>query len=284
VSVDLITAVTSSSEQNHYPDQTPYQSLSLEKTILIANTHHISIRQVELAALSENIIPERYARNFKSFSPKDQTLLLNKTACIVGLGGLGGTVTEILARLGIGRLILIDGDRFEDSNLNRQMLSRMALLGTSKAIAARQRVRDINPAVDTVCKNEFMRESNALFLIQGADVIVDCLDNLQTRFMLEKAARTAGIPMVSGAVAGTAGQVTTLFHEDKGLAAVYGDPRQLPEKGVETSLGTLAYTVVLIASLECAEVVKILLNRGLPLKNRLLIVNPADNLYETIML
>jgi molybdopterin-synthase adenylyltransferase len=76
-----------------------------------------------LQLLKTDIIPERYVRNFNAFSPKDQIKLLRSTVAVVGLGGLGGGVTEILARIGIGTLILIDGDVFEDTNLNRQMLS-----------------------------------------------------------------------------------------------------------------------------------------------------------------
>ena len=220
----------------------------------------------------------------KSFSTADQLLLLKKTVCVVGLGGLGGAVTEILSRMGIGRLILIDGDHFEDSNLNRQWLSRMDLLGVSKAVAAQKRVLDINPAIETLPHLEFIDETNVDRLVLGADVIVDCLDNLKARFTLEKAAGKLKTPMVSGAVAGSTGQVTTLFPEDQGLKSIYGDPQCLPEKGVEASLGTLAYTVTMVSACECAEVIKILLNRGTPLRKKLLILNPLENLYESISL
>jgi molybdopterin-synthase adenylyltransferase len=282
LNLELINSIKALSEKKRLPDKTPYWGLSVEKILLISEKHAISLRLVEIAALHENIIPERYVRNMKSFSPSDQILLLEKTVCVVGLGGLGGGVTEILARMGMGKLILIDGDHFEDSNLNRQWLSRPDLLGVPKAFAAQKRVQNINPSVEAISHHEFLDENNADRLVQGADIIVDCLDNLKTRFTLEKAARKSGTLMVSGAVAGSTGQVTTLFPEDCGLESIYGDPGQLPEKGIETSLGTLSYTVTLVSALECAEVIKIFLNRGKPLKRKLLIINPLENLYEVI--
>jgi molybdopterin-synthase adenylyltransferase len=281
---ELINFIQALSEKKIFPDNTPYLGLGAENILLISKKFHIPIRNVEITALDENIIPERYVRNMKSFSIAEQLLLLNKAVCVVGLGGLGGAATEILARMGIGKLILIDGDCFEDSNLNRQWLSQGDLLGVPKGIAAYKRIQSINPSVETIAHLEFLDKNNAGRFVEGADVIVDCLDNLKTRFTLEKAAKKYGIPMVSGAVAGSTGQVTTLFHEDRGLRSIYGDPAHLPEKGVEASLGTLSYTVTLVSALECAEVIKILLNRGSPLKKKLLIVNPIENLYEIIKL
>lgn len=219
-----------------------------------------------------------------TFSARDQTVLLGSRVCIVGLGGLGGAVTEILARLGIGGLILVDGDVFENSNLNRQILSSPENLGTSKATAAENRVRQINPSVQTRIHDVFMDTRNAARLIEGADVLVDCLDNLKTRFVLEKAAKAANIPLVSAAIAGTYGQITTIFPEDPGLSLIYGLEDQVPTKGAEISLGTLAYTAILMASLECSEITKILLKRGSLLRNKLLVMDTMDNVMEVLAL
>lgn len=284
INTDLVNSIKEFSTIRRFPDNTPYYGISVEKISSISERYSISLRDVEIIALGKDIIPERYVRNMKSFSIADQTVLLKKTVCVVGLGGLGGTVMEILTRMGIGRLILIDGDYFEDSNLNRQLLSRTDLLGAPKAIAARERVQKTNPSVETVIFHEFLNKNNVERLVHGTDVIVDCLDNLITRFTLEDAAKKIKVPMVSGAVAGSTGQVTTIFPDDPGLKSIYGDPSRLPEKGVETSLGTLSYIVTIVSALECAEIVKVLLNRGTSLKNRLLIVNPMENLYEIMKL
>jgi molybdopterin/thiamine biosynthesis adenylyltransferase len=241
-------------------------------------------RSTEIFVLDPLEIPERYARNMGTFSAQEQIVLFSSRVCIVGLGGLGGAVTEILARLGIGALTLVDGDVFEDSNLNRQLLSTLETLGASKATAAESRVRQINPSVQTRIHDVFMDARNAAGLIEGADVVVDCLDNLKIRFVLETAAKAAKIPLVSAAIAGTYGQITTIFPEDPGLTLIYGPEDQVPAKGVETELGTLPYTAMTMASLECSEITKILLKRGKLLRNRLLVMDLMDNMMDVLAL
>ena len=270
--------------QDTFPDKTPYSGISLNSVVSIAEKFGTDQKKIEIMALDADIIPERYVRNMKSFSVQDQSLLLSKSVFIVGLGGLGGNVTEMMARMGIGKLVIVDGDTFEESNLNRQLLSSEKDIGQEKAKAAKKRVKEINSSINVESHHQFLTDENASFLIQNVDIVIDCLDNLKTRFIVEKAARAAGIPFVSGAVAGSTGQLTTIYPEDRGLAAIYGNPDHLPEKGIETSIGTLSYAVTLVATLECAEVIKVLLQKGEPLRNKLLIVNPKDNLYEIMTL
>lgn len=280
-SIDFNLNLTSRS----FPDGKPYLGVSSRS---IANAAKLRFnddgRMAEIFALTHHAIPERYVRNMRTFSSQDQVTLLNACVCIVGLGGLGGAVTEILARLGIGTLILIDGDVFEDSNLNRQLLSSLQEIGASKAKAAEIRVQQINPSVQVRIHEVFLDIQNAAQLIQGANVVVDCLDNLKTRFALEKAAKAAGLPLVSAAIAGTYGQITTVFPEDPGLSLIYGPENLVPAKGAEASLGTLPYTALMTASLECSEVAKILLNRGTLLRNKLLVMDLTDNVMEAFPL
>jgi molybdopterin/thiamine biosynthesis adenylyltransferase len=267
-----------------FPDKTPYKSVSVEHVLELSRRFGESGRQVEITALENGVVPERYARNMRTFSLGDQAALLKAHAGVVGLGGLGGTVTEILMRMGVGRLTLIDGDRFEDSNLNRQLLSSIAHLGSDKAETARQRVGQINPSIAITSHSRFLKPENAAELLGGCDVIVDCLDTLRARFEVEDACRTLGRPMVSAAVAGASGHVTTIFPEDRGLRLIYGDPQNLPLKGAETALGTVPYSVFLLASLECAEVAKIILGRGAPLRNKLLVADLTDGVIEVMNL
>jgi molybdopterin/thiamine biosynthesis adenylyltransferase len=203
---------------------------------------------------------------------------------VVGLGGLGGTVAEVLARMGVGRLTLVDGDRFEESNLNRQLLSTVDGLGQLKSEAAQARVGRINPSVDVNALTEFVTADNAGAVLEGCNVVVDCLDNLRTRFVVEDACRRIGCPLVSAAVAGASGHVTTIFPEDTGLRLIYGEPGQLPLKGAETALGTLPHAVVFLATLECAEVVKIILKKGSLLRHKLLVADLMDGIVEVMNL
>lgn len=264
------------------PDGDDYQSLAVQDVQKIAAAAGLTGREVETAALENGIIPERYTRNMKSLSAAEQVKLLQATVTIVGLGGLGGTVTEMLARLGIGRLNLIDGDVFEDSNLNRQITSTTSKIGVSKADTARERVAQINPGLAVTTHQLFLDEQNAADLIAGSNVVVDCLDSLKSRYYLAVASRNAGAPLVVAAVAGLSGQVTVFFPSDNGFESVYGVPGDMPEKGVEARLGNLAPIVGMIANIECAEVVKILLGRGKPLRNRMLLVDLLESTFETV--
>jgi len=272
------------SEAKTFPDKTPYRSLSVQHVLELSRRSGLSSRETEIAAIENDVVPERYARNMRTFSLADQATLLKAHAGVVGLGGLGGTVTEILARMGVGHLTLIDGDRFEDSNLNRQLLSSIALLGHPKSEAARQRVDQINPSVHCSGPAEFLSPENANDWLASCDVVVDCLDNLPARFMVEDACRRLRRPMVSAAVAGASGHVTTIFPGDRGLRLVYGEPQDLPPKGAETSLGTVPFSVTFLAALECAEVAKILLGKGSPLRGKLLLADLMDGMVEVITL
>jgi molybdopterin/thiamine biosynthesis adenylyltransferase len=218
----------------------------------------------------------------KTFSPDDQASLLKSQVSIVGLGGLGGTVSEILARCGIGTLNLIDGDRFEASNLNRQFLCTRETMGKYKTDAAVERIKAINPSITVHRHDEYLDDKNSDALIPRSDVIVDCLDNIKTRFILENASKKTGSPLVSAAVAGLSGHITTIFPVDRGLELIYGQPDHLKSKGVEASLGCLPSAVSVLAALETAEVVKIILGRGALLRNKLLIVDLLDNITEVL--
>lgn len=279
---ELIKQIKAASRMLKRPDGDDYLSLAVEDTRRIAFESGRSGNEMEITALENGIVPERYSRNMKMLTAGDQLKLLRATVSVVGLGGLGGTVTEMLARLGIGRMNLIDGDEFEDSNLNRQITSRVDNIGMPKADAARERVREINPGITVESHRVFLDAASALELVRGSDVVVDCLDSLKSRCHLAVACRKAAAPLVVAAVAGLAGQVTVFFPEDSGFEALYGAPGEAPEKGVETRLGNLAPVVGMIANIECAEVVKILLGRGTPLRNRMLLVDLLDGTFETV--
>ena len=270
------------SRPKKYPDHTDYTSISLEDIPMLAKSFRVDSRKIEMIALEEGMVPERYARNMKTFSPQDQANLLKSEVSIVGLGGLGGTVSEILARTGIGTLNLIDGDRFEASNLNRQFLSTHETMGRYKTEAAENRIRDINPSITVHGFDEFLDDQNSEALIRQSDVIVDCLDNIRTRFVLESASKRTGSPLVSAAVAGLSGHITTIFPEDRGLKLIYGPPDHLKSTGAEASLGCLSSAVSVLAAFETAEVVKIILDQGSLLRNKLLIVDLLDNITEVL--
>jgi molybdopterin/thiamine biosynthesis adenylyltransferase len=264
------------------PDGSGYRSLSFRSEQRIAEESGYSHNEIQIMALGLEIVPERYARNQKSLGCREQLRLLESSVIVVGLGGLGGCVTEILARIGVGELILVDGDVFEDSNLNRQLLARVEDLGKKKALAAQNRVVSINPGVNVRVCPVYLDAQNCCELIGGARVAVDCLDTIPDRFVLEAGCRQKNIPMVSAAIGGEAGQATIVYPEDPGLSLIYGQPETVPPKGVEKSLGTLPYTVFTMAAVECAGVVSCLIGKPPVLRNRLLFADLSDCTLELL--
>lgn len=268
------------------PDGTRQRTLTISQIEGLALRFGTEGKAIEIAALENGIYPERYSRNFKTYHPQDQIKLLKSKVTVIGCGGLGGTVIEWLSRVGIGYLNLVDGDRFEDHNLNRQLLCTQHRIGSAKARIAGERVCNINSSLTVETHIEFLGTDNASRLISDCDAVVDCLDNIESRFVLETAAKEAGIPMVSAAVAGLSGQITTIFPQDRGLELIYGPKEALQSsKGAEKILGCLPQAVGLIAAAESNEVTKVLLGQhNRLLRNQMLLVDMASNTYEILKL
>lgn len=201
----------------------------------------------------------RYLRNHDAISEAEQAILAQKRVLVVGCGGLGGYVIECLARIGVGYLRVVDGDVFDETNLNRQLLSSSMNLGRPKTLAAQQRVMAVNPLVEVEAFQTLLTDENAVPLLDGCDVAVDALDNVPTRLLLQQAAKTAGIPLVHGAVAGWIGQVCVVQPGQDLLNSLY--PASTDTQGEEQETGTLSFTAALTASWQAAETVKLLLGK-----------------------
>lgn len=235
---------------------------------------------VEEAALTLGLTPVRYQRNRNTISAADQLRLFRSRVAVIGLGGLGGHILEALARLGVGTIVVIDPDVFQEHNLNRQVLSTLSSLGCPKVQAAAARVREINPAVTIVPIQAAYTPENGRELLERCDVVVDGLDCILTRLALAKACSELRIPMVHGAIAGWYGQVTTQFPGDQTMQQLYG---RAPGKGIEQHLGNPSFTPALVASIETAEVCKILLGVGDTLKNRKISIDLLEMTFEEIV-
>ena len=203
---------------------------------------------------------ERYLRNHDAISEEEQAFLSTKRVLVVGCGGLGGMVIECLARIGVGYLRVVDGDVFEESNLNRQLLSSRMNLGRPKILAAQQRVMAVNPLVVVDAVQAELTVENARELLGECDVAVDCLDNIPARLVLQEAAKEAGIPVVHGAVAGWLGRICVIQPGEDLLTLLYPEPDEM--RGEERLAGTLSFTAALTASWQSAETVKLLLGKS----------------------
>ena len=154
---------------------------------------------------------ERYIRNLGALTAAEQTALRGKRVLVAGCGGLGGYLIELLARLGIGELRAADGDVFERSNLNRQLLSAPASLGRNKALAAKERVECIAPETGITAFPDYVTAENAPGLIRGCDAVLDGLDSASARIMLKAACDRERVPFIYGAVGGWTAQAALLL-------------------------------------------------------------------------
>jgi len=280
----LLEEIRNLTQKTIAPDGKEYESLSIEAVKKIARKKKILGKVVEIAALETGIIPERYHRNIGTIGIEGQIRLLRSKVFIAGAGGLGGTVTELLARIGVGNIIVADGDFFEDSNINRHLLCQEKNIRRNKSQAAAERVRQINSGIEVTSLSRSVTEENAAQLIKGMDVVVDALGEIGSRFILEEAAKKERIPLVHGAIAGFYGQVTTILPEDEGLRKIYGSRDRAPEVGSETDLGTPPTTASIVASFQAQEVIKVLLRTGHLLHNRLLNIDAESGNVEIICL
>ena len=260
--------------------------ITVQKELILAEKYAVEAKTVQKLAMQENILPSRYLRNFGTMGFEGQLSLLNSSVGIVGLGGLGGVTAELLARMGVGHLILIDNDQFEDNNLNRQLLSREDNLGEGKVNAAMQRISRINSAVSTSPYSIALTKDNAEELLNGCDIVVDALDNMSTRFVLQTTCRELNIPMVHGAIGGFTGQVSTVFPTDRGLEVLYSgiknDSDEYQDKLAEVELGNPAATPTITASWQAQEVIKFLTANGELLRHRLLYLDSYTGNVEII--
>lgn len=249
---------------------------------LAAERFGLTVAEVERAILEAGLLPARYQRNQKMVSTSQQLQLFRSKVAVVGAGGLGGYILEQLARLGVGHIVTIDDDVFEENNLNRQLLSAPGNLGRVKVEVAAERLAEINPAVTVHPARALLGKDNGAALLAGADCVVDAVDNVTARLELEELCETLGLPLVHGAIAGWYGHVATVLPGERSLQKIYRHWKG--GKGVEQHLGNPSFTPAVAASFEVAEVCKVLLDTGRLLSNRKLAFNLLDMEVEEIPL
>jgi len=226
-----------------------------------ADEHDRSPADAVMEALRRGIIPSRYSKNLTALALEEQLLVCGSTVLVCGCGGLGGIIVQLLARAGVGRLRLVDGDVFAESNMNRQLLSDSRVLSQPKVHVAEHTIRVVNPFVVVEAVPETLSDANADQLVQGTDLVLDALDNIEGRRLLAATARSCRVPFVHGAVAGWWGQVSTFMPDSSyDLSTIYG-PMQ-SRNAAEPGLGVLGPVAATIGSLQALEALRLLC--GLP--------------------
>ena len=198
---------------------------------------------------------ERYIRNLGALSEAECVRLRRKTVLVAGCGGLGGYLIEMLLRLGVGEIRAADGDRFEASNLNRQLLSAPGLLGREKAEIAADRAAAVNPDVRFVAVPEFVTEKNVGHLVRGCDAVLDALDNIASRRMMAQACAEVRVPLIHGAICGWSAQAAIIMPGDGLIDRIY------PEGAALSSKTSLSFTPPFCAALQTALCVRLLTGR-----------------------
>ncbi len=237
-----------------------------------ARTFDCSLRDIETIALSHSILPARFQRNGLSCS--DQLKLFRSKMAIIGCGGLGGRTAELLARAGVGHLILTDPDVFSESNMNRQIFCTTETLGCNKVDIVGRELEKINPVLKT---DLHVSPFNPLS-ISTADIVIDALDSATARKKLSTLCRKHSIPMIHGAVKEWYGQVGIEQSANNLIDTLY---HQTTENTLPPHI--VPMTVSLIASLQAAEACKLILGTGSPLRDGWLQCDLLYSDYERII-
>jgi len=211
---------------------------------------------------------EKYDRQMmiRGFGQEGQEKLKRAKVFIAGAGGLGAAAATYLTAAGVGVIRIVDHDRVELSNLNRQVLHWHEDTGKRKASSAAEKLRKLNPEVEIEAIEERITEANISQLVAGFDLIVDAMDNLPTRYLLNKVALEKNIPFFHGAVYGFEGRAMTIIPGKTAcLRCVYRGA--IPEE----KFPVIGVTPAVIGCIQAAEVIKHIVGIGQLLANRLLI-------------
>lgn len=172
---------------------------------------------------------EIVSRQMGVVTRSEQERLKDAKITVIGCGGIGGATTEMLVRMGVGNLTIIDKDTFDVSNINRQLMSSFYSVGKSKVNTTYGILKSINPFVNITPFEEELNENNVEKIVKDSDIVIDALDNLVTRITLSRFAYESGIPFVHGAIHGTMGQVSVFT----GDTPTYEELFKLPSLGKE---------------------------------------------------
>lgn len=245
-------------------------------------------------SIFSNAERERYARHIllKEIGGPGQQRLKAATVAIVGAGGLGAPAALYLAAAGIGALRLIDHDEVSLSNLQRQVIYRDADVGMAKVERARAVLAEINSHVNVEAMAQRLSETNAAYLLEGATIVLDGVDDFATRFAVNAACHDLGVPLVSGAVGRWDGQVATF---KSGLTKALAPERRLPcyrclvpaiPPNAETcaQAGIVGALTGVIGSMMALEAIKEIAGAGEGLAGRLLLYDGLKAQARTIAL
>ena len=216
---------------------------------------------------------DRYDRQMliSDWGEDGQFKLKNSSVFIAGAGGLGSSVSIYLAVAGVGEIKICDFDRIELSNLNRQILHPDKRIGELKAVSAETTLRELNPSINILINRDCLNAENIEEIVGKPDIIIDCLDNFDTRYLLNRYSITHRIPFVHGAVRGMTGQATFIAPPNTPcLRCIF------PEGPPQETFPILGASAGIIGCVQAMEVLKFLTGIGPALQGRLLIFDGEE--------
>lgn len=222
---------------------------------------------------------ERYSRHIiiPDFGAEGQKRLKQSRALVIGAGGLGAPLLQYLSAAGVGTIGIVDFDRVEDSNLQRQVLFGVRDIGRSKSQTAKEKIQNLNPYITVKVHEDRLTSENAREIIRQYDIVVDGTDNFPTRYLVNDACVLEGVPNVYGSIFRFDGQLAVFNYTDENgntgpnYRDLYPDP---PPPGLVPSCaegGVLGVLPGIIGSMQANEAIKILSKTGEPLSGKLLI-------------
>lgn len=232
---------------------------------------------------------ERYARHLvlPEVGLAGQSRLAASRVALIGAGGLGSPAALYLAAAGVGRLTLVDDDRVERSNLQRQVLHTDARIGMAKTESARMTLNALNPGVDVVTREVRLNAANVEALIEDHDLVIDGADNFPTRYLLDAACRRLGIPLIYGAVHRFSGQVSVFDprrQDSPCYRCLFPEPPSAAEAPNCSEAGVLGVLPGIIGLLQASEAIKLIIGQGSPLVGRLLCFDALAARFREISL
>lgn len=217
---------------------------------------------------------ERYSRHIllPEIGAAGQARLRDSHLLVIGAGGLGSPALLYLAAAGVGRITIVDHDRVETSNLQRQVLHTTQSVGRAKVESATERLRAINPLVEIQLVDERFSAANARQLVRGKDAVLDGCDNFTTRYLSNDACFFERVPLISAAVFRFEGQLTTFTYQDSSpcYRCLFPSPPPAGSVPACSEAGVLGAVVGTLGTMQATEAVKLLTGAGELLVARLL--------------